>query len=321
MKKHPRRKALAGLLFASILVGMTAGLFPAPARSESFFPQYFRTIIINTQDFYGQPLSGARAEIIPVWGRLASGAELISGSDGRIRFLMEPVVEDSMAGLHVRDRFHLYRLDFRYRLWAEGRVSRAGRVEDNQEEVQYFNPAFRGLNSFPDDAPIVIEAKMPIHGTFLAPGQELTSLAQSIIEAIYPNEKYELAEGSLFLPPGGGLNVGLEFKPIFDPSEYGLNTAAVELLKGPVRDVFKALAQVRKPAEGSYRLKVGAHFQYRTNPYSPAARKEFLFLFTPAEVGLLLEGNEDRHLDSAGPVISVDGLTLDLAGPVGRPEK
>ena len=307
------------LLIFSFFSALIPTRIPA-AEPGSFFPQYYRTIIINAQDYYGQPLTGVRAAILPRWGRLATEGDLVSGMDGKIRFLMEPVVEDLLAGLYIRDRFHLYRLDFQYRLRKEDRVLRVGRIQDDQEEIRYFNSAYHGLNRSPDESPIEVDVRIPAYRIFLASGQEQTDLVESIIAGVMNNEEdFELAEESLSLPRTGGLEAGLEFKPIFDPSEYGLGAAAVELLKGPVHAFFQILSTVRRPFEGPYRLRVGARFQYRTHPYSPTVRKEFIFIYSPDDLDRLVRRADAPMFDAAGPAIIADGVKLVISDLLGEP--
>ncbi|MDY6852600.1 MAG: hypothetical protein SV487_11085 [Thermodesulfobacteriota bacterium] len=265
---------------------------------------YFRQIEIEVQDLSGRPLSGVKAEVTPGWGSLEDQRDLLSNAEGLIRFHIQPVIEAPMAGLRIRDRFLLYHTAFKYRLMKQEHIAWAGEIDDRQEFAGLADPLYQGADRTPAAKPLTIRVRLPAYRDYLAKplaGQAWLkndpSRLKALIDALQDEGRkrgFILTPKSLGLSPQGLFSLGLEFQPLFDPSEMGLLAAGAVLL----RDIVPAcLAVISEPAGEitSFEFKILARFQYRSKPFALPVGRTFVFCFSSATVpAILAAGAEGR---------------------------
>ena len=279
---------------------------PAPAR-------YLRLIRITVADLYGRPLPGVRAEIESQWGRLVTGGELVSNPQGQITFHFEPVVEDLMAGLSVRDRYLVYKSVFQYRLTTDGRTPQSGIIEDEQEYAGLADPLYSPLSRQPSSEPLEIRVTMPRYVDFLAgaPSEALNRLLppkrlSALIDRLQNRGvDFSPTPGSIGLDPDGTFRLGLEFRPLFDPSRYGLQAAGAALLVGPAARALKIIRPFLPepgPVRG-FRFTVAAKFQYRAEPFSLPLEQDFT-------IDLTLEAARRLAARAAGQPLPLEGVRV-----------
>ena len=266
--------------------------------------RYIRWVEIEIRDLSGRPLPGVKAEVTPVWGRLENQQDLLSGAEGLIRFHIQPVIENPMAGLMIRDRFLLYHTAFNYRLVKQDHISLAGEVDDRQEFVSLADPLYQGADRTPAAKPLTLRVRLPAYRDYLA--KPLTGQAwlkndpsrlKALIDALQGEGQrrgFILTPKSLGLSPQGLFSLGLEFQPLFDPSEMGLLAAGAVLLRNIVP---ACLAVIRGPAREitSFEFKILARFQSRTKPFALPVSRTFIFCFSSgAGPAILAAGAEGR---------------------------
>lgn len=266
--------------------------------------RYFRQIEIEVQDLSGRPLSGVKAEVTPVWGSLKNQRDLLSGAEGLIRFYIRPVIENPMTGLRIRDRFLIYHTAFKYRLVKQEHIIRTGEIDDRQEFVSLADPLYQGADRAPTAKPLTIRVRLPAYRDYLAKslaGQAWLKNDPSRLKALIDALRNEgqkrgfiLTPKSFDLSPQGLFSLGLEFQPLFDPSEMGLLAAGAVLL----RDIVPAcLAVISGPAGEitNFEFKILARFQYRTKPFALPVSRTFVFCFSSgAAPAILAAGAEGR---------------------------
>jgi hypothetical protein len=233
----------------------SSGAAPSPRNAPCVPPpEYFRRIILGVQDVNGAPLPGVTATIDSELGTLLGESTRVSGPDGLIALEFQPVMEDPMAGLKVRDRYLLYHTRFRYTLAMPGRVSISDEVRDEQDFASLRDPLYQGMERQPSAAPRMIYVKMAAYADYLADpeamaGQgwkgwdrdRLRALIDSAIQAGRDN-RFALSPGSIRLDPNRPYAFHMEFRPLFDPARHGLQAAGGILLRDPVRAMLRVFA-------------------------------------------------------------------------------
>lgn len=294
-------------------------------------PEYTRRFRIEIEDGSGRPLRGVQADLSVSWGRLISAGDLISDENGLIAFDIQPVIDDPMSDLAVRDRFLVYRSAFTYRLQKDGYASRSAKVDDVQEFVALSDPLYRGMDRSPPTDPYVIYASMPTYGDYMlrpgpdptAPllnGQEIKPLIDALAAA--GGERFKPALQSFNLTPAGTLEMGLDFLPLFDPAQIGLQAAGADILREPVKTCLTVLNQFPTVGEGlqNIEIKVNANFQYRNQPFTLPVGRTLTFRLPWAAVARLLAARSDADIPLDEIRVMLGDQALDL-GPEIRPEE
>ncbi|MFH1092382.1 MAG: hypothetical protein V1742_12515, partial [Pseudomonadota bacterium] len=257
---------------------------PGPAASvglEAPPMHYLRGVEFAVTDLSGRPLPGVKADLNPAWGRVATPGKLLSDQSGLIRFQFEPVIENPMAGLLVRDVFLLYRMVFAYRLSKEGYLDLDGQMEDDQEFARMADPLYQGLNRDPTSKPLSLEFKLLTSEDLLAEPKKLERLQPLIGPLLVKGRtrNFSLIPHSLDLTSDGRLRLGLRFTLLFDPSDLGLAAAGAVLLSQTVRGCLEALSQASEGLEqvNTLEIQVLAEFQYRHAPLALPLSQTFVF--------------------------------------------
>jgi len=326
------RPAVAALIWAVLI------FHPAWAADEDQSPLapppplYRRIIQIEVSDLAGRPLSGVKAEIKPVWGRLVSPRSLASNKEGLITFEVQPVIEDPLAGLLVRDRFLLYRIACDYTLSKEDYLTLSGRIEDRQEFASLADPVYQGLDRRPTADPLTVRVRLPAYRDYLARAhptlgrlrEEKNQLRTLVdrLQRLGRDRGFSLVPGSLDLSETGLFQAGFEFQPLFDPAEMGLLAAGAVLMREvvvPVISILDDFFQGRLDVE-SYEISVGAGFQYRAKPFALPEVRTFVFRLPASAAAELLTAEREGRYPLEKIEVTAGGQVLDLTAEL-NPEE
>lgn len=312
-----------GIALGLLLILFFINPVKAGAASNRITPpaRYVREIRIIVTDAAGRGLSGVKAEIKAKWGRLA-GDDLLSDEQGRINISFQPVIEDPSEGLDVRDRYLVYRSEFRYRLSKSGFMSLSSDFKDEQDFASFEDPLYWSLNRMPSEDPVVVRVKMNRYRDFMAGGRKDPDLKEVVESVMTGKRNFRFIPGSVGRYDGGMIKMAIEFIPLFDPSEYGLNGAAAILLKNPVRELLDILKNEYRAAYGisSYEIKARAGFQYADAPFALPEERTFTYVFSSAGAGQLLDWSEGRPFPIDLFEVSLGGEIMDLT-PELAPER
>jgi len=325
-------RAVAALLWA-VLVFHPAWAADAEQNSLSSPPPFYRRIIaIEVLDLSGRPLPGVKAEIKPVWGRLINSSPLVSDEEGLITFGIQPVIEDPLAGLLVRDRFLLYRTACDYILSKEDHLTLSGRIEDRQEFASLADPVYQGLDRGPAAAPLTIRVRLPAYRDYLARPQstqrrsgEEETRRRALVDRLRReglDRGFSPVPRSLDLTETGLFQAGFEFQPLFDPAEMGLLAAGAVLMREvvvPVLSIINDLFPTKEDLTG-FEIRVGAAFQYRTKPFALPEVRTFVFRLPASTAPELLAAESQGRYPVEKVEVTVGGRILDLTAEL-NPEE
>ncbi len=299
---------------------------PSPAAPP---PQYTRHVVFEIMDAAGNPLPGVKAELSPVWGQLSPSSGLESDVRGRIEVEVQPVLEEPMTGLLVRDRFLLYHTSFHYRLLKDGYVTVENSVEDVQEFNAFADPLFQGIDRRPARTPLNVYVRLLAYTDYLAQGSPAGVLDEGTIKTLIDSlitlgkdKNFEINPGSLALDPEGLLRLGLNFQQLFDPSEMGIQAAGAALLGDTVRNILPVLQGflTEKPQVKTVEVTVGSGFQFRSKPFALPVNRDFVFRFPAEAVASLLAANPDLPFPLSDIEVTLAGQPLDLKAEVSPEE-
>jgi len=325
-------RAVAALIWA-VLVFHPAWAADEEQNLLSSPPPFYRRIIaIEVLDLSGRPLPGVKAEIKPFRGRLINASPLVSDEEGLVTFEIQPIIEDPLAGLLVRDRFLLYRTGCDYTLSKEDHLTLSGRIEDRQEFASLADPVYQGLDRRPAAAPLTVRVRLPAYRDYLARdystqgrlGKEETR-RRALVDRLRSeglDRGFALVPRSLDLTETGLFQAGLEFQPLFDPAEIGLLAAGAVLMREvviPALSIINSLFPTQADLT-DFEIRVGAAFQYRTKPFTLPEVRTFVFRLSASTAAELPAAEGQGRYPVEKIEVTVGGRVLDLSAEL-NPEE
>ena len=278
--------------------------------------RYLRDIMFRASDREGLPVEGALVELEMEWGQVQGSVSAYTDDQGQAVFKVEPVVENPVDGLNVRDRFLNYKLLLSYRMTKSGYVTRNGRIRDQQDFSSFVDPLYQGLDHKPAARPLIENITLPFYADYLDKkvGSVFFNFNPLIDVLLDKAVDFSLAPNSLDLTAGGLLKIGLIFDLTIDPGEMDSAQTAALLLRRPVANSLELIAASLGPGEDIeyFEFKVLVKFQSPKNPYAIPEEKTFLFRFPAASAGLLVEWAEGARLGPARIEVSVGDRILDM---------
>jgi len=267
---------------------------------------YQRLVVIEIRDAQGRPLPDVELELALIQGRIVSrGHDLISDQNGRISFIIEPVIENPMAGRKIKDSFFYYRSIFTYQLTKPGFLPRECQVKDSQEFVNYNNPQYSRLNRRPSQEALIIPITMFAYRDYLSGARE----DPADIEADWPGLRnlidglalegethgFSLTPSSIKCTgsPDSCFSLSLAFTPLFDPEEISLLDVGDILFQKPFRAILPAVSEFLNsnlrlnPGPETVQVNISACFLSRTERGARPVYKVFSFHFKATDLPLI----------------------------------
>jgi len=331
------RKPLAAILMALFLPWCFAPAFAGVNKTEQALlsppDQYLRRVVIEVHDPSGKPVKGIKAEVSSILGRLlVEESEFISDPHGQIRFQIQPVIEEPMAGHMVQDRFLFYRSAFKYRLTKPDFISQQGEIKDVQEFAAFQDLLYRVLDREPTQEPLIVPVTLYAYQGYLSSAQNAFAWSKSdhqrfkdLVDTLKKNGQkhdFTLPLASIAFPSGpeAVFKLRLIFDPHFDPTEMGLLSAGVVLFRGPFLTALSALKSYLTPADRikTIRIAILAHFQSRSDPRARSIAQVFVFRLPMTHVPLILNKGNTPPFPLESLEIKVNGQTLNLSQELNR---